>query len=275
MNTDINGSITQFEYEGLNPVQELDGANPANVTANLLTGLGIDERFSRTDSSGAMDFLTDTLGSTLALADATGTVQTQYTYDPFGGTSSSGGSANSYQFTGRENDTTGLQFSRSRYYSPSLQRFISQDPIGFADGDANLYAYVSNDPANLIDPLGLDAYLCDRPIKGFSKEHGLLYHQFICVERNAANYCFGLTTSFNGWRDIPNLINGPGTFESDKPNQSCKKQSTKSCVDSCLLGVYEESPPHYSLVDFFGMQCHQFGSSTTAYCQAKCAGTAN
>jgi len=37
MNKDINGTITQFEYDGLNPVQELDGANPANVTANLVS----------------------------------------------------------------------------------------------------------------------------------------------------------------------------------------------------------------------------------------------
>ena len=59
-----------------------------------------------------------------------------------------------YQFTGRENDGTGLYFYRARYYSPTFQRFVSQDPIGFAGGDANLYAYVYNNPANLIDPFG-------------------------------------------------------------------------------------------------------------------------
>ncbi|MFI5460680.1 MAG: RHS repeat-associated core domain-containing protein, partial [Isosphaerales bacterium] len=49
----------------------------------------------------------------------------------------------------------GLYFMRNRYYSPTLQRFISPDPIGVAGGDANLYAYVGNDPTNLVDPLGL------------------------------------------------------------------------------------------------------------------------
>ena len=53
----INGAITQFLYDGLNPVQELNASNVA--TANLLTGLNIDEFFSRTDSSGARSFLTD------------------------------------------------------------------------------------------------------------------------------------------------------------------------------------------------------------------------
>ncbi len=64
------------------------------VTANLLTGLGIDEFFTRTDGGGASALLTDALGSTVALGDNTGTVQTQYTYEPFGYTAQTG-SANS------------------------------------------------------------------------------------------------------------------------------------------------------------------------------------
>ena len=42
----INGTTTNLVYDGLNPVQEKNGAT---VTANLLTGLGIDEFFTRTD----------------------------------------------------------------------------------------------------------------------------------------------------------------------------------------------------------------------------------
>ena len=168
-----------------------------------------------------------------------------------------------------------MYFYRARYYSSTYQRFIAQDPIGFAGGDANLYAYVSNDPANPIDPLGLDAFLCDRPIKGFSKEHGPLYHQFICVERNGANYCFGLTT-YNGQFDVGGILNVPGSFEGDEPNQSCKKQSTKSCVDSCLLGAYEQQAPDYSLPNLLGgMNCQRFATSAVASCEAKCADSSN
>jgi hypothetical protein len=36
-----------------------------------------------------------------------------------------------------------------------LQRFTSEDPIGFASGDYNLYGYVGNNPINFTDPLGL------------------------------------------------------------------------------------------------------------------------
>jgi hypothetical protein len=42
----------------------------------------------------------------------------------------------------------------ARYYHPTLQRFISEDPIEFASGDVNLYAYVGNRPTDTTDPLG-------------------------------------------------------------------------------------------------------------------------
>ncbi len=153
----ISGVTTQFLYDGLNPVQELAAGNPpASVTANLVTGLGIDEYFTRADSSGTMAFLADALGSTLALTDSSGSINTSYTYAPFGNTTVSGGNANPYQFTGRENDGTGLYYYRARYYSPTLQRFISQDPIDFGGG-INLYAYTLNNPITLRDLLGLCA----------------------------------------------------------------------------------------------------------------------
>jgi RHS repeat-associated protein len=60
----------------------------------------------------------------------------------------------SYQYTGRENDGTGLFYYRARYYHPELQRFISEDSIEFEGGDVNLYAYVGNNPINFRDPLG-------------------------------------------------------------------------------------------------------------------------
>ena len=49
-----------------------------------------------------------------------------------------------------------LFYYRARYYSPRMSRFVSEDPVGFLGGDVNLYAYVRNNPINLIDPTGLD-----------------------------------------------------------------------------------------------------------------------
>jgi len=62
---------------------------------------------------------------------------------------------NPYGYTGRVVDTKDLYYYRARYYDPTIQRFISEDPIGFASGDYNFYRYVGNDPVKLVDPWGL------------------------------------------------------------------------------------------------------------------------
>jgi RHS repeat-associated protein len=90
----------------------------------------------------------------LALADGSGTVQTAYAYEPFGNPTISGSSNTPYQYTGRENDADGLDYYRARFYSPSLGRFISEDPLGFAAG-MNPYMYASGDPVSRTDAFGL------------------------------------------------------------------------------------------------------------------------
>ncbi len=48
-----------------------------------------------------------------------------------------------------------MYFYRARYYDARLGRFLTEDPIGLAAGQPNLYPYVSNNPINRIDPSGL------------------------------------------------------------------------------------------------------------------------
>lgn len=147
-----NGTSLEYLHDGKNVVQQLSGTTPV---ANLVNGK-VDDLFTRTDAAGTRCLLSSHLRSALGLTDDNGALLTQYTYEPFGQTTVTGtASTNSFQYTGRENDETGLYFYRARYYSPLLQRFISEDPIGFRGGDTNLYAYVKNDPLNSFDPLGL------------------------------------------------------------------------------------------------------------------------
>jgi RHS repeat-associated protein len=173
----IGSTTTRFLYDGLNLVQELSGGGTSN--ANLLTGLAIDETFTRNDVSGARSLLIDALGSTLELADASGTLQTHYTYEPFGAATTNGiVSSNPVQFMAREDDSASLLYYRARYYSPVKQRFIAEDPLlqssvlscqtlGAGGNDPlslthrnsqgmNLYSFVENNPLTYRDPLGLD-----------------------------------------------------------------------------------------------------------------------
>jgi RHS repeat-associated protein len=157
-------------------VQELAGGTP---TANLLTGLGVDEFFTRTDSTGGRTYLTDALGSSVALTGGSGAVQTEYTYEPFGGTTTSGASTGgAFAFTGREADGTGLYYYRARYYHAGTQRFTAEDPLGAAGGDVNVYAYVANDPTNFTDPSGAIAPWAAACLAGAAGDSGwyLLMH---------------------------------------------------------------------------------------------------
>ena len=128
MTKTIGTASTSYLYDGVDPVQERVGGSPS---ANLITGLGIDEGLARADSAGMRVFLTDALGSAVALADSAKVIQTQYTYEPYGKATVTGqSSTNPFQFTRRENDSTGLFYYRARYTSPNLERFISEDAAG-------------------------------------------------------------------------------------------------------------------------------------------------
>ena len=149
----IGAQSTQFLYDQENLVLELSAGSP---TASFLGPLTMDEVWMRTDASGAQIPLADALGSLLAETDGVGTAMGQATYDPFGRTTDTTSAiATSFQYTGRERDTgiTDLYFYRARFFSPTLGRFISEDPIEF-EGGTNLYAYVANSPQNFTDPYG-------------------------------------------------------------------------------------------------------------------------
>jgi RHS repeat-associated protein len=145
----VDGATTTYLYDGTNPLQEsVNGA-----VAATMTSAGTDGFQLRESGGTTRRYLTDALGSTVGLVDTTG-AGAAYSYEPFGATTVTGtDNGNPYRYTGREDDGTGLYFYRERYYSPVLQRFLSEDPIGFAGG-LNLYAYVSNQPTLLTDPTG-------------------------------------------------------------------------------------------------------------------------
>jgi len=63
-------------------------------TANLFNGR-VDEVLTRSEASGTSNYMADGLGNTMALVDGTGSIQTQYTYEAFGQTATTGsGSTN-------------------------------------------------------------------------------------------------------------------------------------------------------------------------------------
>ncbi|MFD6802621.1 RHS repeat-associated core domain-containing protein, partial [Streptomyces cyaneofuscatus] len=99
-------------------------------------------------------YLTDALGSVVALTDEAGTKVNTYAYSPRGvqRATTTEQVPQPYRFAGGYQDPTGLYHFSARYYDPSIGRFTTPDPSG---QEQNPYLYAAGDPVNRIDPTGL------------------------------------------------------------------------------------------------------------------------
>ncbi len=158
---------TYYVYdEGINPVIEY-GTGPrknylwSDVVDELLASEDIPA--SNPNGGDTLWALADHLGSIRDIVDrddSTGvsSVVNHRRYNSFGEQiSESNPSVDlDFGFTGKlRNETTGLQNNLNRWYDPTIAKWISEDPIGFAGGDPNLYRYVGNGPLDARDPSGL------------------------------------------------------------------------------------------------------------------------
>jgi RHS repeat-associated protein len=104
--------------------------------------------------------VTDQAGSPRFVIDAAnGQIAQRMDYDEFGRiVADTNPGFQPFGFAGGLYDRhTGLVRFGFRDYDPETGRWTAKDPIGFASGDGNLYAYARNDPVNLIDPIGLQS----------------------------------------------------------------------------------------------------------------------
>jgi RHS repeat-associated protein len=156
-----------------------------------------------TDANGTLDerlwVAQDANFNVTALIDASGNVVERYAYDPFGvqtvydaGYAVRGAGSSYawvYGFQGLRYDaTSGLNEARFRWYSPTLGRWVSLDPIRFAGEDTNLFRMVRNRPTSLVDPTGLaDKYWAQPGEKGWvpkiAKAAEGLEHQGSTIKR--------------------------------------------------------------------------------------------
>jgi RHS repeat-associated protein len=85
-------------------------------------------------------------------------------YDRFGRLESETNSSVdlSFGYVGKLYDeVTKVNYYLNRWYDHRIGKWLSEDPLGFAAGDANLARYVGNTSSMLTDPLGLAAFGSD------------------------------------------------------------------------------------------------------------------
>jgi RHS repeat-associated protein len=151
-------STERYVYDGEHIALVFDGNN--TLKQRYLHGPAIDQVLAEDTGNQTHWLLTDHQGSVRQITDSAGVLLNQIDYDSYGNITSQSNPSVTYRFgyTGREWDgETGQYYYRARYYDQSIGRFLSQDPIGFTAGDANLYRYVFNSPTNFTDPSGMIA----------------------------------------------------------------------------------------------------------------------
>jgi len=102
--------------------------------------------------------LSDHLGSPrLVINTASGSIAQRMDYDEFGNVLlDSNPGFQPFGFAGGIYDqNTKLVRFGARDYDAFTGRWTAKDPIGFAGGDPNLFAYVGGNPLSFIDPMGL------------------------------------------------------------------------------------------------------------------------
>jgi RHS repeat-associated protein len=153
--TTEGGVTTTYLYDGLLPVLERQGSSTTVNVWGLSLGGGIGGLLARVTPSGALYPLYDGSGNILAWTDSTGAVISTTAYTAFGEVVGQSGTTQAVGFSTKSfSSTTGLSYFGARYYSPSLARWLTPDPLGMVDGP-NVYSYVRNNPVNRFDPFGL------------------------------------------------------------------------------------------------------------------------
>ncbi|MBI3650565.1 MAG: RHS repeat protein [Acidobacteria bacterium] len=148
---DVNGEVTKV-------VAQYD---KSGTLSHYLSG---SERLAlRNDKGKVVYLLEDHLGSTRCVVDERGAVVARYQYTPFGAPILEAGNAQTdFLYTGEQWDEEAqLLYLRSRFYDPQLGRFLSPDSqpgVPTEPESFNQYAYVNNDPINLLDPTGMQGW---------------------------------------------------------------------------------------------------------------------
>lgn len=142
--------------------------------------------------------VTDGVGTPQRVLDASGNVVKKLSYDSYGVLLSD--SNPDFELLigfagGMEDRATGLVRFGARDYDPAAGRWTARDPVLLESGQANLYAYVNNNPVELRDPCGLFCI-------GFTAYEGVGGGGKVCVTDEGVSACGEIGFGIGGGLEV-------------------------------------------------------------------------
>jgi RHS repeat-associated protein len=193
-----SSATRQYKWDaGWNVISEENGCGTLTMTYVHAPGKVIGTILADVDSDDPSTgtyryYFQDNIGSTRRLRNDAKASLGSYEYTPYGQVYLQSGATIRHKYTGKEwDDDAKLYYFRYRYYSPSVGRWMTRDPLGTVDGPSpdahsetsaggyadphyssfiggwlagdplgivdgpNLYAYCKGNPGNYSDPPGL------------------------------------------------------------------------------------------------------------------------
>ena len=119
-------------------------------------------------------------GDVIGILNQAGQKIVSYTYDPWGKLLSIGGpqagtigQLNPIRYRSYYYDTeTGFYYLQSRYYDPTVRRFLNPDTLILEDAKIDLISYCKNNPVNYVDPSGNVVFYYGWSVSGSLGYHG-------------------------------------------------------------------------------------------------------
>ncbi|MBN1930909.1 MAG: RHS repeat protein [Desulfobacterales bacterium] len=266
-----NGIIFKYLWDKKSLIAEYDASD--NLIQNYFYGYGdINPSLIIKDTSLYWTF-DDHLNTPQKVVSETGDIVWDAQYKSFGETNILNEDYSiKFRFPGQYADIySGLYYNINRYFDSRIGRYLNEDPLEADKYTYSLYVYAKNNPIRYIDPLGLEVYMCKRPLDlpwWVPIACRAFFNPLLCQAfESHARHCYIKISSLNETWGFDGNVNSPDPNPTGVCAPATGGGNEQDCQDKCVHDKASQSnPPDYN---FFTHNCCHWARNTISKCGLK------